>query len=233
MSEKRTRPAEGRAAWRVVVAVGAMVVACDPPAPTELRGPIEPAIANDAAEAADPGLANLPGESTLAKWFDSDTAPIVFVDDFRIETREDLPEAVRQWVEGGLRDSDLVAHVEVVAGTGIQGGEFANGAILIFTGRDRPDSDPRPLPAKWKRVPPPLVIVDGQPIPCPEVPSNLAPYPFRWAKAFIEAACFHDVMSLDIESFKLFRGAHAASYYGAENVVGVIEISTKNPGAGR
>ena len=119
MSEKRTRPAEGRAAWRVVVAVGAMVVACDALAPPELREPIEPAIANDAAEAADPGLAN---------------------------------------------------------------------------------------PARG---------------------------PFRWAKAFIEAACFHDVMSLDIESFKLFRGAHAASYYGAENVVGVIEISTKNPGAGR
>lgn len=233
MSKNRMRPAEGRAAWFVVVAVGALVVACDAPAPTELREPIERAVANGAAEAADPGLANLPGESTLAKWFDSDTAPIVFVDDFRIETREDLPQAVRQWVEGGLRDSDLVAHVEVVAGTGIQGGEFANGAILIFTGRDRPDSDPRPLPAKWKRVPRPLVIVDGQRIPCPEIPSNLAPYPFRWAKAFIEAACFHDVMGLDIESFKIFRGAHVASYYGAENVVGVIEIFTKNPGVGR
>ena len=41
MSEKRMRPAEGRAPWFVGVAVGAMVVACDAPSPTELREPPE------------------------------------------------------------------------------------------------------------------------------------------------------------------------------------------------
>ncbi len=232
MRKKRMRPAEGRAVWFVGVAVGAMVVACDAPVPTELREPIEPAIANDAAEAADPGLANLSGESTLAKWFDSDTAPIVFVDDFRVETREDLPEVVRQWVEGGLRDSDLVAHVEVVAGTGIQGGEFANGAILIFTGRDPPDMVPRAVPAQWASVPPPAVFVDGQRIPFPEIPSNLTRYPVRRAKAFIERAAFQDLVHLDIESFQLLRGAYAASYYGAEDAGGVILIVTKHSGTG-
>lgn len=234
MTRKRTRPAEGRAVWLVGLAVGAMVVACDAPAPTELREPIEPAIANDAAEAADPGLANLSGESTLAKWFDSDTAPTVFVDDFRIETREDLPEAVRQWVEGGLRDSDLVAHLEVVEGTGIQGGEFANGAILIFTGRDGAAMNPRAVPARTTTVPPPAVIVDGQRIQYPEIPSNLTPYPYRRAKAFMEAAAFQDlVLHLDIESFEIVRGAYAASYYGAEDAGGVILIVTTNPGTGR
>lgn len=235
MSEKRMRPAEGRAAWLVGVAVGATVVACDAPTATELREPTEPAAANDAAEAADPGLANLRGESTLAKWFDSGTAPIVFVDDFRIETREDLPQAVRQWVEGGLRDSDLVAHVEVVEGTGIQGGAVANGAILIFTGREGPDIDPRAVPAKWKGVPPPLVIVDGQRIPLPEFPSNLTLYPVRRAKAFIERAYFQDlvVLDTDIESFEILRGAYARTLYGEEASGGVIEIITKNPGSGR
>ena len=233
MSEKRMRPAEGRAPWFVGVAVGAMVVACDAPSPTELREPIERAVANDAAEAADPGLANLPGESTLAKWFDSDTAPIVFVDDFRIETREDLPEAVRQWIEGGLRDSDLVAHVEVVTGTGIQGGEFANGAILIFTGRDGSAIDPRAVPAQPASVPPPLVLVDGQQIPYPEIPSNPTLYPVRRAKAFIEAAYFRDcILNLDIESFEIFHGAAVASYYGVEDAGGVILIVTKDSGSG-
>ncbi len=233
MSEKRTRPAEGRAAWLVGVAVGAMAVACDAPAPTELREPIERAVANDAAEAADPGLANPRGESTLAKWFDSGTAPIVFVDDFRIETREDLPQTVRQWVEGGLRDSDLVAHVEVVAGTGIQGGEFANGAILIFTGRVGSAMNPRSVPAQPASMPPPLVLVDGQRMPFPEIPSNLTRYPVRRAKASIKAAYFQDIGNLDIESFEILRGAYARTLYGEEASGGVIEIITKNPGTGR
>lgn len=233
MSEKRTRPAEGRAAWLVGVAVGAMVVACDAPTPTELREPIERAAANDAAEAADPGPANPRGESTLAKWFDSGTAPIVFVDDFRIETREDLPQAVRQWVEGGLRDSDLVAHVEVVEGTGIQGGAVANGAILIFTGREGPDIDPRAVPAQPASVPLPLVLVDGQRMPFPEIPSNLTRYPVRRAKAFIKAAYFQDIGNLDIESFEILRGAHARTLYGEEASGGVIEIITKDSGSGR
>lgn len=234
MSEKGMRPAEGRA-WLVGVAVGAMVVACDAPTPTELREPTERAAANDAAEAADPGLANPRGESTLAKWFDSDTAPIVFVDDFRIETREDLPQAVRQWVEGGLRDSDLVAHVEVVEGTGIQGGAVANGAILIFTGRGGSAMTPRAVPAQPASVPPPAVIVDGQRIPLPEFPSNLTLYPVRRAKAFIERAYFQDlvVLDTDIESFEILRGAYAASYYGAEDAGGAILIVTKDSGTGR
>lgn len=233
MSEKRMRSAEGRVALFVGVAVGTMVVACDAPGPTEPRDATERAVANDAAEAADPGLANPRGESTLAKWFDSDAAPIVFVDDFRIETREDLPQTVRQWVEGGLRDSDLVAHVEVVAGTGIQGGEFANGAILIFTGRVGSAMNPRSVPAQPASMPPPLVLVDGQRLPFPEIPPNLTPYPYRRAKAFMEDAYFGDIVHLDIESFEIVRGAYAASHYGAEGASGVILIVTKDPGSGR
>ncbi len=233
MTEKRTRPAEGRAAWLVGVAVGAMVAGCDAPTATELREPTERAAANDAAEAADPGLATLRGESTLAKWFDSDTAPIVFVDDFRIETREDLPQAVRQWVEGGLRDSDLVAHVEVVTGTGIQGGAVANGAILIFTRREGPDIDPRAVPAQPASVPPPLLLLDGQRIPYPEIPSHLTLYPVRRAKAFIKAAYWQDLTNLDIESFEIVLGAYARTLYGEEASGVVIEIITKNPGTGR
>ena len=232
MSEKRTKLAVGRAAWLVGVAVGAMVVACDAPAPTEPREAIGRAVTAAAAEAVDPGLANQRGESTLAKWFDSDAAPIVFVDDFRIETREDLPEAVRQWVEGGLRDSDLVAHVHVVKGSGIQGGDFANGAILIFTGREGPDIDPRAVPAR-PASPPPLVLVDGQPMPWPEIPSSLTRYPVRRAKAFIEDAYYQNIAKLDIESFQIVRGAAAALHYGAEGAGGVILIVTKDSGSGK
>lgn len=229
MSEKR-RLTAGRAAALAFVAIGATVVACDAPVATEPREVIEEAGANDAGQATDPAVPKRSGESTLARWFDSDAAPIVFVDDVHIETREDLPGAVRQWVEGGLRDSGLVAHVEVVRGTRIQGGSLANGAVLIFTGRDGPGIDPGAVSARAARAPMPLVVVDGQRLPYPEIPSHLTRYPIARAQEFIEAAYFQDLVSLDIESFEIHRGAAAAAYYGEEGASGVIDIVTKGSG---
>ena len=69
MSEKRRRLAVGHAVVLAGVAIGALVVACDAPAPTELREAIEEVVGNGGGEGTDAGLANQPGESTLAKWF--------------------------------------------------------------------------------------------------------------------------------------------------------------------
>lgn len=221
MSERKRKPGLGYAAVLVGVAIGPLVAACDAPVPTELRETIGEVIAQDAGEGSDAGLENQGGESTLAKWFDSDAAPLVFVDDVRIETREDLPRAVLQWVEGGLRDSDLVKRIEVVQGTRI----FANGVISIFTGQGGPDVGRGAVSDQPTSGPMPLLIVDGQREPWVRDPD-------RFGQAVTEAF-FQDLVSLDIESFEILRGAAVAAFYGDEAADGVIEIITRDSGSGR
>ena len=213
------------------VALGALV-ACDAPLPTELGEAIDEVAANEANEGTVAGLANRPAPSPLAKWFVSDAAPLVIVDDVRIETPDDLPEAVRLWIEGG-RDDDLAKRLKVVRGTRageLYGEEGANGAILIFTGRNGADSRFR---WRWDSPPttkPPLVVVDGQRAALPAVPSNPLPYQFGYA---VWAAFFQSLADLDMESFEILKGAAAAAHYGDDSASGVIEIVTKNPSSAR
>ena len=234
MSEKRRKLAVGHAAALAALSIGALVVACDAPAPTELRDAIEEVVGNDAADGTVTGLSNQPGQSTMVKWFDSDAAPLVFLDDVRVETREDLPEAVRQWIEGGFRDADFVGRVEAVRGsdaTALYGEAGANGTIRIYTGHDGPDVDPDEVPARPTGVPLPLVFVDGQRMPSPQTPSNLPPYQF--GQAVMESALFQELASLDIEGFEIIKGEAARALYGEEASGGVIQIVTKDSGSGR
>ena len=225
----------GHAIALMGVALGALVAGCDAPLPTELGEAIDEVVANEGNEASKgtaAGLANPPAPSPLAKWFDSDTAPLVFVDDVRIETPHELPEAVRLWIEGG-RNDDLARSVKVVRGTRageLYGEEGANGAILIFTGRDGRDFR---LRWRWDSPPttkPPLVVVDGQRLRSPAVPSNPLPYQFGYA---VWVAFSQGIADLDIERFEIIKGAAGVAYYGDEAVSGVIDIVTKNPGSAR
>ncbi len=79
MSEKRRKLAVGHTVVLLGVAIGALVVACDAPVPTELREAIDEVVANEAGEGTVPVLANRPAQSPLAKWFDSEAVPLVFV----------------------------------------------------------------------------------------------------------------------------------------------------------
>ena len=181
MSEKRRKLAVGHTVVLLGVAIGALVVACDAPVPTELREAIDEVVANEAGEGTVPVLANRPAQSPLAKWFDSEAVPLVFVDDVRVETPEGLPEAVRRWIEGG-RDDDLARRVKVVRATQareLYGEVGANGAILIFTGQDGAD-------AGWRMCSAPLTSTSeaarsrGRPAgaaPCS--PVEAAPLSFR------------------------------------------------------
>ena len=231
MNGKRRKLAVGHAVVLMGVAIGALVVACDAPVPTELREAIDEVAANKAGEATVPVPANRPAQSPLAKWLDSEAAPLVFVDDVRIETPEGLPEAVRRWIEGG-HDDDLARRLKVVRATQareLYGEEGANGAILIFTGQDGVDAGwrrcPAPLPST--PMPRPLVVVDGQRARPPAVPSNPPPYQFGCA---VFGAL---LMSDDIESFEIVMGAAAVYVYGDEAAGGVIQIVTKQPGSAR
>ena len=80
MSEKRRKLAVGYTVVLVGVAIGVLVVACDAPVPTELRETVDEVVANEAGEGTVPVLANRPAQSPLAKWFDSEAAPLLFVD---------------------------------------------------------------------------------------------------------------------------------------------------------
>ena len=231
MNGKRRKPAVGHAVVLMGVAIGALAVACDAPVPTELRETADEVVANKAGEGTVPVPANRPAQSPLAKWLDSEAAPLVFVDDVRIETPEGLPETVRRWIEGG-RDDDLARRLKVVRATQARefyGEEGANGAILIFTGQDEADAGWRMCSAPLASTPRPrpLVVVDGQRVRLPAVPSSAPPYHFGCAVwgAFL--------MSDDIESFEIVRGAAAVYVYGDEAAGGVIQIVTKQPGSAR
>ena len=232
MNGKRRKLAVGHAVVLMGVAIGALVVACDAPVPTELRETIDEVVAHNAREGTVPVPANRPAQSPLGKWLDSEAAPLVFVDDVRIETPEGLPETVRRWIEGG-HDDDLARRLKVVRATQareLYGEEGANGAILIFTGQDGADAGLRMFPAQPSSTPIPLVVVDGQRVRPPAIPSNLPPYQFGHA---VWAAHFMSLADLDIESFEISRGAAAVALYGDESATSIIQIVTKQPGSAR
>lgn len=245
MSEKHEKPGMGRALVLAGVAAGAVVAACDIPVPTELGDAIEEVIPARAQETRDGAPSDGLGGSHLAKWFVSDPAPLVFVDGVRVKRYEDLPEPVRRWSESGLREEGLVESVEVMKGEVAEaryGEDGAAGSIQIFT-KDQPPgtasvepsaNDPaRPNQGNlWGdkfsgmagSQPLPLVLVDGQRMPPPEVPPNLPPYQ-------VGQSFFQDLAKLDIESFEIVKGAAATVLYGEEAAGGVIQIFTKNPGS--
>ena len=129
MSEKRGKLSAGRAALLAAVAAGALVMACDAPAP---------------AEVGDGSLGDRIEQLAGFTGFFSDPAPLLYVDGKRIRETGDLPEPVREWFDSGLDESDVVERVVVVMGYAAAAlfedvaKEGAGGAFRIFTGeRDR------------------------------------------------------------------------------------------------
>ena len=138
MSEKPGKLSAGRAVVLAGVAAGALVAACDVPAPTELREAIGEVMVVEARDSRDGLPPDATGGSHLAGWFASEPAPLVFVDGVRVARYEDLPELVRRWSESGLREAGLVDRVQVLKGVAareVWGEEGASGAIRIHTGR--------------------------------------------------------------------------------------------------
>ena len=134
MNDAREKPGAGYAALLVAVAAGALVVACDTPAPAE--------VGDGSGEGSlDERIEHLMGWSGLGVT----PAPLLYVDDERIREPGELPETVRQWFDSGFGDSDVIDRVVVVMGYAAAQlfedveAEGAGGAFRIFTGkRDRP-----------------------------------------------------------------------------------------------
>ena len=246
MSEKQQKLGAGRAAVLACVAVAALVTACDARLPTEIGDVVEEAIEVQAREGRGGAPARWSQEAPdgyLAKWFVSGPAPLVFVDDVRVERYEDLPESVRLWSESGLRREGVVDRVEVISGARsleIYGAEGASGAIRIFTkGRsvdeeivatvaESPKESDRDnlLGGKFSGMirsrPFPLVFIEGVRVIIHGNALDEVGMPRPWPDA---TPMPEDLK--DIDRIEVIKGAAAVMLYGKEAVGGVILIYLK------
>ena len=150
MSEKRKTLSGGYAALLVAVAVGALVVACDTPVPTELRDAMEEVMADEGADTETDRTERFLGWKDFVR--PDDLAPLIFVDGVRIRDFDDVPESLRVRFKDGL-EPDAIDRIEVLKGPAAQklyGDEAAAGVIQIFT----EDGEPGPE----------VIIVPGQAI---------------------------------------------------------------------
>ena len=107
MSEKREQAGCGPRGHAHLRSGGRAGPACDVPLPTELGDAIDEAIevqAREVPQVTPSAWIQTAHDTYLAKWFVTDPAPLVFVDDVRVGRYEDLP-AVRLWSESGLRSA--------------------------------------------------------------------------------------------------------------------------------
>ena len=246
MSEKPGKLSAGRAVALVGVAAGALVAACDIPVPTELGDAIEEVSAAEAHENRDGSPSDATGGSNLAKWFASDPAPLVFVDDVRVARYEDLPEPVRRWSESGLQEDGLVDRVEVVKGGAageLWGEEGAHGVIRIFMSSRPPDESGVEPPGDESAEPNRgdashraaegvenhwgdkfLRMAGPRPAPLIVIDGVRVGFPdFDGLSEFLKDE--------DIESFEIVKGAAAMRIYGEDAVHGAIQIVTKRRSA--
>ena len=253
MSEKQERPGAARTAMIAWVAVGALVAGCAAPLPTELGDATEEAVDVQAREARDDTPARWADrfqdahDTYLAKWFVSDPAPLVFVDDVRVGRYGDLPGSVRLWSESGLRREGLVDRVEVIGGPKsreLYGAEGAGGAILVFT-KDRAaegeavetvarsaaeSSRADPREGKFSRMagprpfsrPFPLLIIEGVRVIIHGDARDEVGMPRPWPAA---TPMPEDLR--DIDRIEVIKGAAAATLYGRDAVGGAILIYLK------
>lgn len=249
MSEKRRRLSVARAAALAGVAAGALVAACDVPVPTELGDAIEQVSAVEAHENRDGSLSGAAGGSSVAQWFTTEPAPLVFVDGVRVGRYEDLPEPVRRWSESGLQEDGLVDRIEVMQGAAARelwGEEGAHGAIRIFMNSQPPDESgdepPGDEPAEPDRGDGSHRAAEGAENLWGEKFTRMAgpqPEPLIVIDG-VRVGFLADVDGFreflkdeDIESFEIVKGAAAMWIYGEEAANGAIQIITKKRSAER
>ena len=164
MSETRKKLSGGYAALLVAVAVGALVVACDTPVPTEVREAFEEVMAEEAAQGADAQQEDWVERLLQAKAFGSEPQPLLYVDGVRIRKTEDLPESARGWFEDPPSDAGAgtccsfgapnISRIEILKGPAARlhyGDEAVGGVIQVFT----KDGEPAP---EVIAVPPDVIL---------------------------------------------------------------------------
>ena len=145
MSETRRRLNAGRAALLAAVAMGAVVVACDTPVPTEVREAFEEVTADQRVALTEAEMERRSARLRLLRDFvvtgrSRDAGPVVYLDGVRVpgpwETSDGEDPLSRL-------DPDDIARIEVLKGPAareLYGDEAASGVIEIFT------KDAEPVP---------------------------------------------------------------------------------------
>lgn len=132
MNEKRTKLNSAQALLLGALAVGALVVACDTPVPTQVQDALIEAMDEEAIVRTEAEIEQRAEELLLARASGMDDSPLIYVDGVRINGINDLE---------GLSlipslDPDAIDRIEVIKGPAAEklyGEEGANGVIQIFT----------------------------------------------------------------------------------------------------
>ena len=173
MSDTRKKLGAGRTTMLVAVAVGAVVVACDTPVPTEVREAFQEVMADETEQGADAEREDVVGRFLVAaRPAGSDAVPILFVDGVRIRGREDLPATAASSDGFPFVVADIL-RVEVLKGPAAAkqyGEEAAGGVIQIFTKDMEPVPERVSVPSVREFVVTELVEVETGPG-LPVVPS--------------------------------------------------------------
>lgn len=145
MSETARKLNGGYAALLAAVAVGALVVACDTPVPTEVGEAFAEVTAVEEAHAADADSGGLDRAVPGGQRSGSDPAPVLYVDGVRIRSEGDLSGMALFLADvetGQIRKfARSIERVEVLKGRAaakLYGEEAAGGVIRIFTEGSEP-----------------------------------------------------------------------------------------------
>jgi len=130
MNEKRTKLNAAQALLLAALAVGALVVACDTPVPTQVQDALIEAMDEEAVVRTEAEMERRAEELLLARASGMDDAPLIYVDGVRINGLNDL-----EGVFLPSLDPDDIDRIEVIKGPAAErlyGEEGANGVIQIF-----------------------------------------------------------------------------------------------------
>ena len=132
MNEQRTKLNSAQALLLAALAVGALIVACDTPVPTQVQDALIEAMDEEAIVRTEAEVERRAEELLRARASGMDDAPLIYIDGVRVNGINDLE---------GLSlmpslDPDAIERVEVIKGAAartLYGEEAANGVIQIFT----------------------------------------------------------------------------------------------------
>ncbi len=143
MSEKRRKPNAGYTALLAAAAVGAVVVACDTPVPTEVREAFEEVTADQGVQGTEAEMERRSVRLRLLRDFvvtgrSRDAGPAVYLDGVRVPGPTETSDG-----EDPLSrlDPHEILRIEVLKGSAareLYGDEAASGVILVFTKEAEP-----------------------------------------------------------------------------------------------
>lgn len=133
MNQRRTKLNSAQALLLAALAVGALVVACDTPVPTQVQDALIEAMDEEAIVRSEAEIEQRAEELLLARASGLDDAPLIYIDGVRINGINDLADLDLPSIS--KLNPDDIDRIEVIKGPAAErlyGEEGANGVIQIF-----------------------------------------------------------------------------------------------------